>query len=354
MARLAPPVLACIYRSLSQISLSDNPSIAQECFHVHYLVGWMWAYLDAQNTSTNKLDGPLMVRYHGKGKGKVYSLSDARSELHLCELGYTPVIPGLSSNTRVVINSGACVSYLERHKQSHFQEESSCRYTLFYFGFQVIWIFQEEALLKQTVPQKTGMRNMPEVVEIYSSTSEQEHTQLIDTLESPEYFTTEVVESCPPVLPTLTLFQEAEGILRAGASSLWSCICTRLEGRLPEIRLFTSPAREAVTTSTTASQNSTSEASSKLSLLMVSSEDLALKQQREVQKAEELEQEVAELEAPARDLRVRAQEQSPLLLGLILRQLILTESPKDSYFRGGDPSRVSQASGIFDYRSRSF
>ncbi|GAA0150429.1 hypothetical protein LIER_09375 [Lithospermum erythrorhizon] len=29
---LAPPVLACIYRSLSQISLFDNPSTAQECF----------------------------------------------------------------------------------------------------------------------------------------------------------------------------------------------------------------------------------------------------------------------------------------------------------------------------------
>ncbi|GAA0151215.1 hypothetical protein LIER_37246 [Lithospermum erythrorhizon] len=40
---LAPPVLACIYRGLSQITLSNNPSVAPECFPAHYLFGWMRA-----------------------------------------------------------------------------------------------------------------------------------------------------------------------------------------------------------------------------------------------------------------------------------------------------------------------
>ncbi|GAA0167874.1 hypothetical protein LIER_22715 [Lithospermum erythrorhizon] len=42
------------------------------------------AYLHAQNIATNKPDGPFIVRYHGKGKGKVYSLSDARLAVHSC------------------------------------------------------------------------------------------------------------------------------------------------------------------------------------------------------------------------------------------------------------------------------
>ncbi|GAA0165777.1 hypothetical protein LIER_21092 [Lithospermum erythrorhizon] len=64
---LAPPILAFIYRRLSQISLSNNPSTVQECF-------------PAQNTA-NKPNGPLMVRFMEK-------------------LGCTLVVPGLSSSTR--------------------------------------------------------------------------------------------------------------------------------------------------------------------------------------------------------------------------------------------------------------
>ncbi|GAA0145888.1 hypothetical protein LIER_05968 [Lithospermum erythrorhizon] len=79
----------------------------------------MGAYLHAQNTTTNRRDGHFMVKYHGKGKGKVYPPSDAYSTLHLCRvtwrathpdqdgtfyfddgLGYTPIIPGPGSCTR--------------------------------------------------------------------------------------------------------------------------------------------------------------------------------------------------------------------------------------------------------------
>ncbi|GAA0163883.1 hypothetical protein LIER_19650 [Lithospermum erythrorhizon] len=61
------------------------------------------------------------------------------------------------------------------------------------------------------------------------SANEHEHTELIDIGESPECLMTEVVESCPLVLPTLSLAQEAESILRAGWFSLWSRIGTRLK-----------------------------------------------------------------------------------------------------------------------------
>ncbi|GAA0145044.1 hypothetical protein LIER_05329 [Lithospermum erythrorhizon] len=160
---LAPPVLSCIYRSLSQISLSDNPSIALECFHAHYIFGWMGSYLHAQHIATNRPDGPQMVRYHGKGRGNVYAPSNANTILRSCpgtrkathpdreqpffydhresqsppnralfvclrtrrvchrigsefivepynphrfsrQFGYTPTIPGLSGNTREVVD----------------------------------------------------------------------------------------------------------------------------------------------------------------------------------------------------------------------------------------------------------
>ncbi|GAA0142894.1 hypothetical protein LIER_03694 [Lithospermum erythrorhizon] len=55
---LAPTVLSCTYRSLSQISLSDTPSIAPECFLAHYVFGWMGSYLHDQHIATNRLDGP--------------------------------------------------------------------------------------------------------------------------------------------------------------------------------------------------------------------------------------------------------------------------------------------------------
>ncbi|GAA0150217.1 hypothetical protein LIER_37080 [Lithospermum erythrorhizon] len=76
-----------------------------------------------------------------------------------------------------------------------------------------------------------------EVVEVSSSTSGLRRTELVDTRESLEIFVTEVAKSSPPVLPVPSLSQEAADILCAGASSIWSWICTRLEAKSPDIVL---------------------------------------------------------------------------------------------------------------------
>ncbi|GAA0173321.1 hypothetical protein LIER_26963 [Lithospermum erythrorhizon] len=76
--------------------------------------------------------------------------------------------------------------------------------------------------------------------------------------------------------------------------------------------------REAVSTSEIAFQGDISELSCDLALLMMSSEDLNLKQHCEVQEAEELYQVAAILEARARDLRARAQERRSVVTQLDL------------------------------------
>ncbi|GAA0144575.1 hypothetical protein LIER_04989 [Lithospermum erythrorhizon] len=58
------------------------------------------------------------------------------------------------------------------------------------------------------------------VVEVSSCVSDREHIELVDTGKSPKCLTTAVAESCPPALPTLTIAQRAEAILRARASSI--------------------------------------------------------------------------------------------------------------------------------------
>ncbi|GAA0155162.1 hypothetical protein LIER_12948 [Lithospermum erythrorhizon] len=196
-----------------------------------------------------------------------------------------------------------------KHARGTRKETSSSR------GSRVVPLVRsslERALVPSSTPSVIPDNVVKEqVVKASSAASEHEHIEVIDTWESLECFTTEMADSCPPVLPTLTFSQEAESILRAGVPSLWSCICTRLKEKSPEMILNEEEMilnEEEDTTLTAASQGSTSEASGKLALLMVSSEDLASKQQCEVQKAKELEQEATKLEARARDLRVRAQE----------------------------------------------
>ncbi|GAA0142303.1 hypothetical protein LIER_35554 [Lithospermum erythrorhizon] len=171
---------------------------------------------------------------------------------------------------------------------------------------------------------------MREVVEVSSSASGLERTELVDTRESPE--------SSPPVLPIPSLSQEVADILRSGAVSLWSRICTRLEAKYPDMVLkeeaklmstfqvlarlglevvpdlqgklqdFCRMAREAVSSLAISCQDDFSEMSRELVLLAMSFEDLALKRQGEVWEAAELDSEAATLEARARDLRVQARE----------------------------------------------
>ncbi|GAA0142345.1 hypothetical protein LIER_03264 [Lithospermum erythrorhizon] len=61
---------------------------------------------------------------------------------------------------------------------------------------------------------KIGIQSMSEVVEVSFLVSSQDRTELVDTGESPECLPIEVAESSPPVLPTLTIAQGAEAILR--------------------------------------------------------------------------------------------------------------------------------------------
>ncbi|GAA0171065.1 hypothetical protein LIER_25189 [Lithospermum erythrorhizon] len=148
---------------------------------------------------------------------------------------------------------------------------------------------------------------MREVVDVSSSAGESERTKLVDTGESPECFATKVAESSPPTPPFISLAQEADNILRAGASSFWSQICIRMEAKSPDMVLkeeaevmstfrvlarlglevvsdlhgklqdFFRMAREAVSSSAVACQNEVFEISYELALLIMSSEDLALK-----------------------------------------------------------------------------
>ncbi|GAA0163782.1 hypothetical protein LIER_19568 [Lithospermum erythrorhizon] len=76
-----------------------------------------------------------------------------------------------------------------------------------------------------------------QVVEVSSSASELEFTDYVDTGESPESFATEVAESSPLTPHVLSLAQESDNIFHSGVSSLWSRICTRLEGKSPNMVL---------------------------------------------------------------------------------------------------------------------
>ncbi|GAA0187385.1 hypothetical protein LIER_34673 [Lithospermum erythrorhizon] len=210
---LAPLVLSIIYRSLSQISLSDNLSTAQECFPTHYLFGWIGAYLYAKNTDTNSPYGPLMVRYHGKVKEKVYSPSDTRSTLHSCQLNKLflsedshhshrkhgkrkSILVGMHSSTLVFMSSGsskrkrssdsAAEDSNPKHTRGTRKEtSSSC-------GSRVLPLVRS-SLERAPVPTSTPSvipDNVvrEQVVEVSSSSNEHEHIELIDTEESPEYY----------------------------------------------------------------------------------------------------------------------------------------------------------------------
>ncbi|GAA0151791.1 hypothetical protein LIER_10434 [Lithospermum erythrorhizon] len=187
-----------------------------------------------------------------------------------------------------------------------------------------------------------------QVVEVSSSAVASEHIKLVDTGESPECFATEIAKSSPLTPPVISLAREADNILRAGAPSLWTRICTRLEATSPDMVLkeevevistfrvlarlglevipdlygklhdLFRMAREAVSSLVVARQNEVYEISCELTLLMMSSEDLALKRHCEVQEVEELDQEAATLEARARDLRVQAQERKSIITQLDL------------------------------------
>ncbi|GAA0183033.1 hypothetical protein LIER_30519 [Lithospermum erythrorhizon] len=318
--------LVCIYKSLSHISLSDNPSVAPECFPAHYLFAWLGSYLHAQHIASSRPADPQMMRYHGKGRGKVqsppnralfFSLRTGRishrigSELMVepynpyrfsLQFGYTPTVPGPSSSIREIVYLSTRLRFwrtciLSRVWQTIifpgnasprtpptsykawlsnlFPSEAPgkslpagvCPSTLF---FQSSGSSKRKFSSSSTVedrdqkhvrrvrrdtsssrgsrvaspiygsPKRVAPSIVPNniirhrVVEVSSLVSRQEHTNLLDTGESPKCLTVEVAKSCPPSLPTLTIAQGTNAILRTGASSLWTCICDCLQGKSPE------------------------------------------------------------------------------------------------------------------------
>ncbi|GAA0156757.1 hypothetical protein LIER_14171 [Lithospermum erythrorhizon] len=158
------------------------------------------AYLHALNTTTNRSDGPLMVTWRATDldRDRTFYFDDGRGNGRCLLVGVHPSALFFRS------------SGLSKRKRSSDRDPKHARGT------------------RKDTSSSRGSRVVPLVVEVSSSASEQEHTELIDNGECPECLTMEVVESCPPALPTLTIAQEAEIILRAGVSYLRSCICTRI------------------------------------------------------------------------------------------------------------------------------
>ncbi|GAA0166305.1 hypothetical protein LIER_40164 [Lithospermum erythrorhizon] len=219
---------------------------------------------------------------------------------------------------------------------------------------------------------------MPWVVEVSSSASGSERIELVETGESPECFVAEVVESSPSILSIPSLSHEGADILRAGAISLWSWTCTRLEAKSPDMILkeeaevmstfqvlarlglevvpdlqgklqaFFQMAREVVSLLAVACQDDFFEMSREMVLLAMSSEDLALRRHGEVQEVAMLESEAATLEARARDSWVHAQERRS-----VVTQLDLEHFSTHSYLRGEHSSRAGQTLGIFIFGVRS-
>ncbi|GAA0150689.1 hypothetical protein LIER_09571 [Lithospermum erythrorhizon] len=152
-----------------------------------------------------------------------------------------------------------------------------------------------------------------------------EHTELIDTGESPECLITEVAESCPPALPALTIKQAAYNILRAGVSFLWSCICTWLKEKLPEMILK----GEASVMSTFRfltwmGMGDFPDLHDKLQGFFLKAREADTKLIAASQD-KELEQVAAELEARVRDFRTRAQEQRYVMTELGLEEADATQ-----------------------------
>ncbi|GAA0175508.1 hypothetical protein LIER_28669 [Lithospermum erythrorhizon] len=336
----------------------------------------MGSYLHARHISTNRLATPQMVKYHGKGRGKIYAPIDRALFVSLrmgivChrvglefivkpynpyrfsrQFGYTPTIPGLSSSAREIVDLPTglrfwCACILSGARQTvTFPGNSSPHTPPASYKTWLSKLFPSEAPRSSSVkhgkalvfvllPWVTSLvRRSPEgvtpsvvpdsvikdqVVEVSSSVSSQERTQLVDTGESPKFLAIEVVESCLPSLPTLTFAQGAKVILRTGASSLWTCICNGLQGKSLEmvlkeresfmetfkvlsqmglgdfsdlhikLQVFFRRAREMVAASAVVSHTGTSETLQKLSLLKMTFEDQTSKTQGEVQKIEKLE-----------------------------------------------------------------
>ncbi|GAA0138455.1 hypothetical protein LIER_00202 [Lithospermum erythrorhizon] len=259
---LAPPVLTCIYRSLSQISFFDNPSIVSKCFPAHYVfVTWKSTRPDREQPffyDDHKVQLPVdRALFVSLRTGRVCHrigsefIVEPYNPYHLSpQFGYTPTIPGLSNNTREMVDLSTGLEFWRSSRSSKRKRSSSSpvedrdpkhdrgvrKETSSSRGSRVVSPVRRslEGVVPSSVPDDV-IRD--QVVKVSSSVSSQDHIELVDTGESPECLAIEVSESCPPALPTLTIAQGEEAILRIGASSLRSYVCDGLRRKSPVIVL---------------------------------------------------------------------------------------------------------------------
>ncbi|GAA0173709.1 hypothetical protein LIER_27271 [Lithospermum erythrorhizon] len=145
-------------------------------------------------------DVPLCLpKNHGKGKGPSLGMHPSSS-----------ILKSSNSSKRKHSLEDSTEDRDPKHARGARKEASSSR------GSKAI-------TLAYPMPKKILIPT-PRVVEVSSSASGLGRTELVDIGKSPEGFVTEVAESSPPLPHVLSLAQEAAGILRAGAVSLWSLI----------------------------------------------------------------------------------------------------------------------------------
>ncbi|GAA0157426.1 hypothetical protein LIER_14696 [Lithospermum erythrorhizon] len=217
-----------------------------------------------------------MMKYHGKGKGKVYAPSDARIVLCSClvtwkatrpdrdqpffyddcksqlppdralfvslhtgrvyhrvgsefiveaynpyrfsrQFGYTPTIPGLPGNSS---SHTPPLSYKTWLSELVLSESLRSTYVKHGKGKGLPTCVRPSSLVFQS--SGSSKRKRSSSMEVSSSVSSHERTKLLDTGGSPECLAIEVAESHPPAPLVLSIAKGAKAILRTGDSSPWA------------------------------------------------------------------------------------------------------------------------------------
>ncbi|GAA0158145.1 hypothetical protein LIER_15246 [Lithospermum erythrorhizon] len=257
---------------------------------------------------------------------------------------YTPTIPGLSGSTRETVNLPTGLKFWRKGILSRARQKSSGSSKRKHSSSSIVENRDPKharGAWKDTSSSRgsrvaSPVRKSPEaatpslvpddiirdqVVEVSSFFSGQEHTELVDTGESPECLAIKVAESHPPASPPwkspeMVLKEEESAMETFGILSATGLDdVADLRGKLQN---FFQEARKLNAAPIAVLPVDASETLQKLSLLRVSLEEQTSRNQCVVQKIEKQELEVAELESRIGDLRVQIQEQECVISQLDL------------------------------------